>query len=101
MTSRDFAYWLQGFFELENADQKAEGIKNPIPKLSPAKIDLIQKHLNMVFYHEIDPSMGDKTHQGKLSEIHHGNTVDLSDPMVHSTFPSSGLRPSHSLIARC
>lgn len=45
MTSRDFAYWLQGFFELSEATT-----------LNEHQTKLIQQHLNMVFIHEIDPS---------------------------------------------
>jgi len=59
MTSRDFAYWLQGFFEIQQPDS-----------LDKEKIDMIQKHLNLVFVHEIDPSMGNKAEQGKLNSIH-------------------------------
>lgn len=53
MTSRDFCYWLQGFFEMA----KPEGI------LSIEQKHLIQNHLAMVFKHEIDPSFGDKEKQ--------------------------------------
>ncbi len=61
MTSRDFAYWLQGLFELQK------------PKtLNAAQTREIKKHLALVFKHEIDPSMGDKKHQSALDAIHHG-----------------------------
>ena len=63
MTSRDFAYWLQGFFEI--ADEDA---------ITKRQADIIKKHLNLVFKHEIDPSMGDDAHQNQLNTIH--NTVD-------------------------
>ncbi len=61
MTSRDFCFWLQGFFEISvpldiNSDQ----------------VDLIKRHLNLVFIHEIDPSMGDEQEQDKLNNIHQG-----------------------------
>lgn len=59
MTSRDFAYWLQGFFEVS----KSEAITKEQTKV-------IKTHLNLVFKHEIDPSMGDSEHQDKLNEIH-------------------------------
>jgi len=62
MTSRDFAYWLQGFFELENPKE-----------IDWKKTELIKKHLNLVFKHEIDPSMGDSKHQDELNKIH--NTI--------------------------
>ena len=61
MTSRDFCYWLQGYFELENPN----GIENN-------KVKIIRDHLKMVFVHETDPSHGDKTHQQKLDTIHQG-----------------------------
>ena len=64
MSSKDFAYWLQGLFEL--ADPKT---------LDEKQVDLIKKHLNMVFVHEIDPSYGDKEKQDKLDEIHNGPPV--------------------------
>ena len=68
MTSRDFCFWLQGAIEfglLEKEDPRDEGIF-----LESEKIDLIKKHLNLVFKHEIDPSMGDASHQLKLNNIH-------------------------------
>lgn len=59
MTSRDFAYWLQGYFEVAN------------PKtIKEKEVEMIKKHLALVFKHEIDPSMGDKEHQEKLNDIH-------------------------------
>lgn len=59
MTSRDFAYWLQGFFEITGTNKIDEG-----------QAEMIKRHLNLVFKHEIDPSMGDKEHQQKLNQIH-------------------------------
>lgn len=64
MTSRDFVYWIQGLFEL------AEPLT-----LNKKQVELIRKHLNMVFIHEIDPSMGDSEHQGKLTAAHHNQIV--------------------------
>lgn len=61
MTSRDFVYWLQGFFEISQAEE-----------ITPEQTEMIKKHLNLVFVHEIDPSMGDKKHQQLLNEIHEG-----------------------------
>lgn len=45
MTSRDFAYWLQGFFEISNSSE-----------LTQEQTKIIKAHLNLVFKHEIDPS---------------------------------------------
>lgn len=59
MTSRDFCFWLQGFFEVSEADN-----------LSTAQTDTLKNHLSMVFVHEIDPSMGDQDVQDKLNALH-------------------------------
>jgi hypothetical protein len=59
MTSRDFAFWLQGYFEISNPETINKG-----------EVELIKKHLNLVFKHEIDPSMGDEKHQEELNQIH-------------------------------
>lgn len=55
MTSRDFCFWLQGFFELSNEKY-----------LDEKQTNLVKQHLAMVFVHEIDPSMPNK----KLDQIH-------------------------------
>ena len=60
MTTRDFAFWLQGHFEL-NDDRTI---------LSKDQVETIKKHLNLVFKHEIDPSMGNVEHQQELNKIH-------------------------------
>lgn len=65
MTSRDFAYWLQGFFEISGTKQIDEN-----------QTEIIKKHLNLVFKHEIDPSMGDAAHQKELNKIHNGPLFD-------------------------
>ena len=59
MKSRDFVYWLQGFFEI--ADPK---------EITAKQADVIKSHLSMVFIHEIDPSMGDQEHQDALTAAH-------------------------------
>lgn len=64
MTSRDFVYWLQGFFEISEAKGMTE-----------EQTSVVKKHLALVFTHEIDPSMGDQKHQDKLNDIH-GNKPD-------------------------
>lgn len=59
MTSRDFCYWLQGYFEVSEASE-----------LKPRQVEQIKKHLSLVFKHEIDPSMGDQQHQDALNHLH-------------------------------
>jgi hypothetical protein len=68
MTSRDFCYWLQGFFEIREAEGK------DVAPITPAQIGCIRNHLNMVFKHEIDPSHGDAAHQAELAKAHAGKT---------------------------
>ena len=66
MQSRDFCYWLQGLFELGNPES-----------LTPGQIQVIRNHLDMVFYHEIDPSFGGPEVQSALNEIHSGSSVPV------------------------
>lgn len=71
MTSRDFAYWLQGYFEISNPET-----------IGKDETEAIKRHLNLVFKHEIDPSMGDAKHQQVLNEVHNQvkNTSDYDRP---------------------
>lgn len=50
MTSRDFCFWLQGFFEINNVDKN-----KAIESLSPQQVAMIENHLALVFRHEISP----------------------------------------------
>ena len=70
MTSRDFCYWLQGYFEIHGNRPVRE--PESVYNLNDSQVDMIKKHLAMVFIHEIDPSMGPKPHQDKLTEAHAG-----------------------------
>ena len=65
LTSRDFCYWLQGFFEITGGETP----------LTAAQATMVQKHLNLVFIHEIDPTFGGKAEQDKLNTLH-GNLPD-------------------------
>jgi hypothetical protein len=67
MTSKDFAYWLQGFFELSETDE-----------LTPRQVEIIKNHLKLVFYYEIDPSYSaDKEVQAEMQNIHDGKPAHL------------------------
>lgn len=57
MTSRDFCFWLQGFFEVSKAKT-----------LGDEQTEIVKRHLSMVFKHEIDPSF---PNQEALNNIHH------------------------------
>ena len=64
MTSRDFAYWLQGFFEIYEPQT-----------INKQQVEIIRNHLNLVFKHEIDPSLNEgktKVEVQELQDIHDG-----------------------------
>lgn len=65
MTSRDFAYWLQGFFEITRAGKEPGEIS-----LDETQVEMIERHLALVFTHEIDPSLGTPEHVARLQDIH-------------------------------
>jgi hypothetical protein len=50
MTSRDFVFWLQGYFEILDPSLEAA----PFP-LGPAQVKSIRDHLQLVFTHDINP----------------------------------------------
>ncbi len=62
MTARDFCYWLQGKLEIDQAGQ------SPAAGLTPAQVEVIRNHLNLVFIHDIDTP--DPT--GELQDAHDG-----------------------------
>ena len=65
MTSRDFCYWLQGYFEIMEAESPGGAFT-----VSAKATACIRNHLAMVFKHEIDPAMGGKEHQAILNALH-------------------------------
>jgi hypothetical protein len=71
MTSRDFCYWLQGFFE----------VSGQVRPMTVEQVEMVQKHLSLVFKHEIDPSFGDKDKQAQLDKIHHGGAAGYPPTM--------------------
>jgi hypothetical protein len=68
MGSRDFAYWLMGYFEVSDPKE-----------IGPKETEMIKKHLALVFKHEIDPSMGDDKHQQLLNEIHTPSNLNRNE----------------------
>lgn len=68
MTARDFCYWLQGYFEVA-------GIKPDTGcTLTNPQVAAIQRHLSMVFAHDIDPKAGGADMQEMLSHLHNQPT---------------------------
>lgn len=73
MTSRDFCYWLQGFFEIGG-----------IEALTAKQTEIVQRHLALVFKHEIDPATNAQHADGgkALDAIHHGPSFPAMPPMI-------------------
>jgi hypothetical protein len=89
MLSRDFCYWLQGALELGAATNG----------LSPEQVKVVQNHLNLVFVHDIDPSIpGDPQ---KLQEVHDGVAAvqHPTPPKPHRLSPDN--RDNEIGIMRC
>jgi len=62
MQSRDFVFWLQGFFELQDPKELTED-----------QVNMVKRHLALVFKYEIDPSYtDDEKLQEELQNIHDG-----------------------------
>lgn len=90
MTSQSFCYWLQGFFELSGTDS-----------ITPLQSVKIQQHLNLVFKHEIDPSMGDKAHQDELNKIHSPGSLLTLNPDYEHLMPKVYPFGREDVLLRC
>lgn len=99
MTSRDFAYWLQGFFEIQEASGEAN------LSLTPSQVRMIKKHLALVFYHEIDPSYtNDPQKQQEMNQIHSGtdavNSTCGSGEFTPGSHQTNSFKPNSHLFNR-
>jgi hypothetical protein len=70
MQARDFVFWLQGFFEI-----------NEPQTINKQQVEIIKNHLNLVFKHEIDPSLNEGKTKEEVKELHdiHDGKKKLSD----------------------
>jgi hypothetical protein len=66
MTSRDFVYWLQGYFEI--MDPKGQGSALPIGSV---QAQCIREHLDLVFRHELSPTPPAKGDTYIVPPMHH------------------------------
>ena len=82
MTSRDFAYWLQGYFEI--TDTKT---------INKEQTQIIKNHLNLVFKHDIDKQY---TPGDGSQEIHDGKIP----PLKINGIPNNMGQPDNGLL-RC
>jgi hypothetical protein len=68
MESTQFCYWLQGFFELSNPAE-----------ITAEQTQMIKNHLNLVFFHDIDPkASNDPKVQDKMNQIHNGEILPMN-----------------------
>jgi len=71
MTSKDFIHWFKGFLDLENPTV-----------INQEQVKIIQNHLKLVFYHEIDPSYtSDLNKQKEMQNIHDGKKEVTKKPL--------------------
>lgn len=68
MKAENFAYWLMGYIELAD----------PELGLTPQQLDTVERHLRLVFIHDIDPKAGPKEVQDKLNDVH--SPIDVEHP---------------------
>lgn len=99
MTSRDFAFWLQGYFEL--LDPKMEAA--PFP-LGPAQVKSIRDHLQLVFTHDINPpkpapAPALKHDQQKAQEVA-GQSI-LGRPPLGITYTGTGINTDDFIMKVC
>jgi len=86
MTSENFCYWLQGWFELNGTIDHRDGA-------TPETLKMIKNHLNMVFAHDIDPKLGGgEEHQQNLQDLHDGQSAPLLGRHTFGGRTSSGNR---------
>jgi hypothetical protein len=88
MTPENFCYWLQGWFELNETIDHREGA-------TPETIATIKNHLNLVFFHSIDPQTYGED-GGASQDIHDGvKTADqLRDEWLEEQANKSAKRHS-------
>lgn len=85
MTPRDFAYWLQGFFEI--AGNQAT--------LTDEQVEMVRRHLDTVFEHEAMKRSAES--QRKLDEAHNPPGLKPSDypnPVPIPSIPMPYIYPS-------
>lgn len=99
MTSRDFCYWLQGYFEIEKTRTSTLGA------LGEDQVKCIADHLALVYVHEIDPSFGGSLEQAKLDAVHAGVSKEELAAAIEEAIRKIPKPPQHrdtgSLVMKC
>lgn len=72
MTSADFCYWLQGYFEISETKE-----------LNEKQTQIVKNHLNLVFRHNLD-GIAENDIKTALQNLHDGPTAPgkHNDPLA-------------------
>jgi hypothetical protein len=65
MKASEFCYWLQGYFEITHQSGGPANLA-----LTYQQTAMIERHLALVFKHDLDPKQGTPKHQAELQKIH-------------------------------
>lgn len=91
MKSVEFCYWLQGMFE----------INPPTNGLTKEQVSIIEKHLGLVFYHEIDNSYPSEQ-LDELNKIHNedkqSEPVEVTQEVKPQYMPNVGEKEEHVIL---
>jgi len=60
LEAKSFVYWLQGYFEISGSNI-----------LDVGQVEMIKNHLNLVFKHEIDPSLNEGKSKEEVQDLQH------------------------------
>ena len=77
MKASEFCYWLQGYFEVSGS-----------VAIDSQQAAVIQRHLSLVFKHDLDPKQGTPEYQAELQAIHDGVPLHLGKPPLGSVGPN-------------
>ena len=91
MKSVEFCYWLQGMFE----------INPPTNGLTKEQVSIIEKHLGLVFYHEIDNSYPSEQ-LDDLNKIHNedkqSEPVEVKQEVKPQYIPNVDKKEEHVIL---
>jgi len=117
MKASEFCYWLQGFFELRAASPKPEevttehsvliskGFKATPPQrrseaITAEQADLIERHLALVFMHELDPIQV-QNHMINTGLCNPAEIAQLMQSIHDGKKPTTGGGKSDGDVYRC
>lgn len=81
MKASEFAYWLNGFFEIAESNTG----------LSQRQLEIIKNHLKLVFLYDIDPSYSKDARVQKIMQNVHDGKEPMEGVSVEKPKPSQTL----------